>query len=116
MSVSEDVKARIEELLGQAPRFQRVNEQGQITDRGLRAAAVGWNAAAHSIAQIACESSPRSAYLAQIDKLLARDYGFMIGHQVESIAAVLKQLLIDLERGLLTNMERRVSAETFDDL
>ncbi len=116
MAVVEGVKARIYELIEQVPSFLHMNEVGQVANDQVFAACVGWVAATHSIVQTACESSPRSAYLAQVDKLQARDYGYMIGQQVQSIVAILKQLLVDMDRGLLVNMERRISAETFDDL
>lgn len=116
MVAADEVKTRILELIAQVPDFLRLNEHGQVANHHVLASCVGWIAAAFSIVQTACEASPRSAYLQQIAKLQERDRGYMIGEVVLSIVEVLKHLLVDMDRGLLVNMERQISAETFDDL
>ena len=81
-------------------------------------ACLGWIVATANIVKLACASDIDSSYLKQARVLqdTAPDRHYMMHHNVLAMVELLKHLRVDIDRGLLTTLERQVSAETYDDL
>jgi hypothetical protein len=114
MKSSDAISVRINELIAQAPTLYQASEHDQVTDGAAMGACQGWLVAATNIVELACASG--SSYFVGAKQLQARDLGYMIHHNVLAMVELLKQLRTDIDRGLLTTLERQVSAETYDDL
>jgi len=114
MPVEENVKYRINELISEAASLSRGNEHGQARSIDHTSNCKGWLAAAANAVSLACEDT-NSAYTSQFQKILDRDYGYMIPSAVGSASAILQALLIDIDRGLLSSVADMARAETFDN-
>ncbi|MEP7152504.1 MAG: hypothetical protein ABI856_12405 [Nitrospira sp.] len=90
------------------------NEYGQCTDEGQRQLCSAWLTAAHNAIHRIC-TDPETPYRKKVDKVVSRNHGLSIYTAVGEIAAVLRALLIDADRGLLASVADRARAETFDD-
>lgn len=112
------VTRRIDELLHQVSSVVRLGRTDQLVDSAAMAACVGWIAAATHIVKLACASDPESSYIRQAIQLQdsAPGRGWVMRHNVLALAEMLKHLKTDIAAGLLTTLERQVSAETYDDL
>jgi len=63
---------------------------------------------------LVCDSRD-SPYRLRADQIAIKKYGWAIPNGVGELAALLRNLLIDAEAGLLTSVADRARAETFDD-
>ena len=70
--------------------------------------------AAHNAVLLVCPTLP-SAYRQKADAIAARDYGYLIHEGVASLAAVLINLLRDVDAGAIASIADSARAETFDD-
>jgi hypothetical protein len=118
MKAAEAIKDRIDKLTAEVPSLMRVDEYDSLLDSQAKGACIGWIAAALHVVQIACASIPNSGYLTQANDLqkTADAKNYIVHHNVLAMVELLKQLKTDIEDGLLTTVERQVSAETYDDL
>lgn len=119
MRASADIEARMRELIDQAPALMRIDrEYDVLIDGEAVAACIGWISAASHLLEMICASMPNSSYLVQARRL--RDDRASMSQSahgiVRSLVALMRQLLVDVERGLLGSVERKVSSETYDDL
>jgi hypothetical protein len=106
MPGSEVVQQRIEGLISEA------NGLFVLRDRSLQKA---WLAAAQNAIQMVCPSSA-SPYRVQAQRIFDRPpTADLITDFVADIAAILRELRRDMECGLLTTVENRAIAVTFDD-
>jgi hypothetical protein len=118
MRVSETALARLDELLHQVRVVVRVDENDVLQDSTAKGACIGWIAAALNIVKLLLQSDPTSSYLTQAQQLqdTALQLNYLVHRNVLAMSELLKQLRIDVERGLLVTIERQISAETYDDL
>jgi len=109
---------RISELISTSSNVVREDQYGILRDSKTVGDCLGWISAAAQIVHIACREDSHSPYLAEALRIQERAPGKGISAAVEvrAMAALLQQLHTDIGGGLLVSLERRVSAETFDDL
>jgi len=119
MKSADEIKRRIQELVAQVPSLVgRVNDGDYLVDAQALGACLGWIAAAYHEVQLACSVMPDSAYVTHADEVrrVARQQGYTAHQSVFEFAELLKQLLVDIDRGLLASVEQQVSSVTYDDL
>lgn len=114
MTVEDRVVARIGELVREAERLGRGNEYGQVFNDRHKEECGGWITAALNAVQLVCPN-PENAYRKRAEALAARHAGYTVQTVVAELAFVLRNLLADLQAGLLTSITDRARAETFDD-
>jgi len=108
------ILARLRDLIRQADSLARTNEHGQATSEHHLAECRGWIAAARHAVKTASGGSD-SAYAESIEQLKPENFGYTMPSAVRAIAAMLRQLISDIDAGLLGSITDRARAETFDD-
>jgi hypothetical protein len=110
MRVSELIRAKADKLLTEAPRlYMRASEFD-----GMDARREAWVASARQLIELLTQN-PASPYRSQVQSTLINAIG-MADNRVDNIAAILRQLVIDVDDGLLNPMESKFKAsfsETF---
>ncbi len=114
MGIEEAVAKRLSMLIRDAKGLRVASVSGQCrSDQHLEECS-GWMAAALNVVQLACPS-PTNAYWKKAEEIASHDYGYMAPRGVGEFAELLKNLLLDIEAGLLTSIADRARAETFDN-
>jgi hypothetical protein len=114
MEIEAGVAKRLSTLVREAEDLRIPNEHGQVrSDKHLEQCS-GWMAAALNVVQQACPSQT-SAYWKKAEGIASREYGYTAQRGVGEFAELLKNLLLDVEAGLLTSIADRARAETFDN-
>lgn len=114
MPVYEEVKKRIIELIQEANVLSKEDQYGQILNKAQMPSCKGWIVSAINIISLSCEGST-SAYLRLSSEIAAKDYGYTIHRQVGELSAILKNLLIDIDKGLVSSIFFQAHAIAFDD-
>lgn len=114
----DDVRNRIEYLLARISQVVRVDGNGQLVNAEAKAACSGWIAAAVNVINVACAGDHNSAYVRQALDLQtsALRLNYIMHQNVLALGEILRYLIIDIDSGFLVSLERRISAETYDDL
>jgi hypothetical protein len=106
MPGSKAVKERIEQLISEAPQIAAGNDLHRQR---------AWVVAAQHAVQLVCPSSG-SPYYARSQQIVSQsNQPFVTSSSVSGMAAMLARLLEEIEGGLLTTIESRAIAVTFDD-
>lgn len=113
MAIEDNLKARIESLIKEGRILSLSDDNGYVDDELLQRCS-GWVTAAHNAVHNACPD-PNTPYRQKAAMLALADTGYFIHRAVGQLAAVLKNLLIDAEAGLLASVADRAKAEAFDD-
>jgi hypothetical protein len=100
------VKERIEQLIAKAP--EAVNKQNGV-------GCVGWLTAAQNAVQLVCPSSTNPYYVQAQQLLVGARAPHSAGLSVMKMVPLLERLLEEIEGGLLSSIENRAIAVTFDD-
>ena len=114
MSMEEDIRTRLQQLLGESSHLSQGNENGQCTDPVQMQACSAWLTAAQNLVHLICTDS-NAPYRSKADRVALGDHGYMIHEGVGELAAVLTALQNDADLGLLASVADRARAETFDD-
>ena len=114
MSMEEDIRTRLQQLLGESSHLSHGNENGQCTDPVQMQACSAWLTAAQNLVHLICTDS-NAPYRSKADRVALGDHGYMIHEGVGELAAVLTALQNDADLGLLASVADRARAETFDD-
>lgn len=114
MGIEEAVARRLAVLVGEAKDLRIGSENGQVRSDEHLEQCSGWMAAALNVVQQACPS-PTSAYWKKAEKIASKEYGYIAQRGVGELAELLKNLLLDIEAGLLTSIADRARAETFEN-
>ncbi|MFZ2525094.1 MAG: hypothetical protein WAW87_07240 [Candidatus Ferrigenium altingense] len=114
MSVEEELRARISQLLDESISLAKGNEYGQCVEEGQQQRCSAWLTAAQNAVHLACPSI-QAPYRAKADKVATSNCGFTIHTAVGELAAILRNLLVDADAGLLASVADRARAETYDD-
>lgn len=114
MPVENAIVNRISQLVRDAEGLGRGNAYGQVLNEQHMYACAGWIAAALNAVQVVCPR-PENAYRRLAENIAARHVGLDAQSHVAELASLLKNLLIDLDAGLMASITDRVRAETFDD-
>jgi len=114
--LSERILKRIDDLISTRPAAHAPLEQ-QLVDGAQRAACVAWLASVGNLIDHLLPD-PESSYrvLARTRQAAAVRGPYFVHEQVAQMLNALEQIKLDVAAGLLTNLEARVSGETFDDL
>jgi hypothetical protein len=105
MPGSEAVKKRMEELIAQSPELSQsnTNPHGQMA----------WLIAAQNALRLVCPSEANPYHVHT--KSVVNDRMGRLEYKVSQVSALLRRLLEDIDRGLLTSIENHAIALTFDD-
>jgi hypothetical protein len=114
MTIEQALATRMASLLEDAGHLRRGNEHGQVRSDEHLEECGGWIAAALNVVQIACPNEG-NAYRKRAEAIAARPIGYTVQQEVGEFSALLKNLVRDIEAGLLTSIADRARAETFDD-
>ena len=114
MSIEESVASRLEELVAEAPALSQGSEYGQVLSDAQAQKCRGWLAAAVNIVQVILPN-PEEGYRKSVEKIAEMDRGYMINAAVGDVAAILMNLIKDIQSGLLSSMADHVRAGVFDD-
>lgn len=117
MTVEARVRSRIAELAQTGRQLQVGSEYGQVRDQAHAAECRGWITAVENAVALACPS-PSNRYRAGVERLATGNtaQGYAVNEAVGEIAAVLRQLISDIDGGLITSVVDQARAETLDDL
>lgn len=114
MAVEDAVKKRIEQLLEQSSHLTLAGNDGCAVDDRQRQECSAWMASAQNAFYLVCDSQ-HAPYRMRADQVVNKQHGWRINSAVGELAALLRNLLIDAEAGLLTSVADRARAEAFDD-
>lgn len=118
MNSPDTIRLRIDQLLSEVHSIVRVDSSDCLVDSVAVGACSGWIAAAVNIVKIACSSDPQSAYVRHAEMLQTKGNKseYLIHRDVLGLAGLLRQLRADVDLGLLNALDRRISAEAYDEL
>ena len=115
MAVEDAVKKRIEQLLEESNRLVVGDDsEGCAVDERQCHECSAWLASAQNAVHMVCDSL-QTPYRIRADRIVNKEYGWVINNAVGEFAALLRNLLADAEAGLLSSVADRARAETFDD-
>jgi hypothetical protein len=116
MSIGDDLRVRLNEIVQQGERLSVGNEHGQIKSDQHVAECRGWLAAAKNAVDLIC--SPDNSYFEASSRIVEKsaNQGFLLHTSVGDLNAVLTNLIVDVDRGLIGSIIRQAQAEAFDDL
>jgi hypothetical protein len=114
VAVEDNVIVRIKQLIAEGEKLSVANQVGQTTSRQQSHECSAWLAAAQNSIHLIC-ASPEAPYRANADRIVAKTHGLLISSHVGELAALLRNLLIDTDAGLLASVADQARAETFDD-
>lgn len=114
MSIEDTVKERVVELLQHSSRLTVGDEHGGTVDDRQRQQCSAWLASAQNAVHLICDS-PQTPYRIRADKIADKEHGWAIHNAVGEFAALLQNLLVDAEAGLLTSVADQARAVAFDD-
>ena len=114
MSIEEDLRARIAQLLNESASLSIGNQYGQCDDERQRHLCSAWLTAAQNAVHLACQN-PQAHYRQKADRVASGNHGFRIHAAVGELASVLRTFLEDADAGLLASVADRARAELFDD-
>jgi len=114
MSVEDAVKKRVEQLLQESSSLVPGDEAGCALSDNQCQQCSAWLASAQNAVHLICDS-PQTPYRVRSDRIVNKEHGWLVNTAVGEFAALLKNLLVDAEAGLLTSVADRARAEAFDD-
>jgi hypothetical protein len=116
MAIEDAIKTRIVHLLGESKYLVRsdIDSDGAAFDTEQCQDCLAWLASAQNVVHLICDSS-EAPYRMRADKIADKEHGWLINSAVGKLAALLKNLLLDAEAGLIASVADRARAETFDD-
>lgn len=114
MSIEDAIKKRVLELLEESSRLNIGDENGAAFDERQCQECSAWLASAQNAIHLICDY-PQTPYRIRADKIANKEHGWVIHNAVGEFAALLRNLLLDAEAGLLTSVADQARAETFDD-
>ena len=117
MCIQKSVAERLNELVVEASVLSQYDEDDDCDTRRWEAHAQkcrGWLAAALNIVQVVLPDS-NASYRNSVEKIAEADHGNAIDNAVGEVAAILENLIKDIQVGLLSSVADHVRAEVFDD-
>src|SRR6266481_4623098 len=117
MAVEQKIRDRILSLIQDGEHLAPGNSHDQARGQARASARIGWIGAANHVIALVC-SSPTHPYREAGERITKHWHGFsnITNRGVDDLTALLKQLLVDVDQGLLTSVADQARAETFDDL
>lgn len=109
MKIDERIRAKVEKLLAEAPQlYMRAPEFD-----GMYPRREAWVASANQLVELLA-TNPTSPYRSQVRSALINAIG-VADNRVDNISAILRQLVSDVEDGLLDPIESQVRGVVFGD-
>ncbi len=109
MKITERIRTKVKKLLAEAPQlYMRASEFD-----GMYARREAWVASACQLVQLLAPN-PVSPYRTQVSSTLINHIG-MADNRVDNIAAILHQLVLDVDDGLLDPIESQARSVVFGD-
>jgi len=115
MPIEEKLRNRIVSLIQTGVPLSRGDAYDQVADQAQASACIGWIGAADNAIALACPS-PKAPYRKMAGTVIEQYTGFSVNKGVSALAALLRELLADIDQGLLTSVADQARAETYDDL
>jgi hypothetical protein len=115
MAIEQKIRDRILALVQDGDRLAIGDDNDQALNRAQVNACIGWIGAANHILALVC-SSPTHPYREVAERTTENSLGFNANRGVGELTALLKQVLVDVDHGLLSSVANQARAETFDDL
>jgi hypothetical protein len=113
--VEQKIRDRIVALVQDGDQIAIDDTHDQARNQARANACIGWIAAANHIIALVCPS-PTHPYREASERTTKQWYGFSANRGVGELTSLLKQLLIDIDQGMLTSVADQARAETLDDL
>jgi hypothetical protein len=110
--IEENIRAKISELIREAGPL--TSGGGIARDISHIAACEGWIVQAHNVVILAVPIRD-NPYRARVDRLVEHGGSGGIVRVVASVAEILRALLPDIDRGLLSDFGNKIRAEAFDE-
>jgi hypothetical protein len=101
--LSNHIKEHIQELVSEAPEVSKQDFHAYLA----------WATSAERAVHVVCPSKT-DPYRAQIERIVG-DRAAPLSFKIPQMVALLTRLLQEIDRGLLTTIENRAIAVTFDD-
>jgi len=114
MTVNEKITEKITNLISSGKQLRMGNQHDQVTGHDHLNECKGWLTSANNIVHLII-NNPSNPYRADVDKICSNDGGYSINRYVGMVCAILKNLLEDINSGLLTSIEIKTRALIFDD-
>lgn len=114
MSIEDAVKKRVAQLLQESSHLVAGDENGCAVDDQQCQQCSAWLASAQNAVHLICDT-PQTPYRVRADRIVNKEHGWLINNAVGEFAALLNNLLLDTEAGLLTSVADHARAEAFDD-
>lgn len=114
MSEKDAVQKRIKHLLEESDFLARGDEMGDVSGDEQWQACSGWLTSAQNLVHLIC-SEIKTPYLSHVDDIADRASQMRINFRVGEMAALLRNILSDINSGLLSSVADRARAEIFDD-
>lgn len=116
MTIEQNVRKRLEDLIALGQQLRMANQHGQVLSDAHYQKCVAWFAPVQNLMQIICPNL-NDSYRKTIDETAARSLksGLVIQNRVGEATDVLVYLLTDIDNGLLSSLVDSIRAETFDD-
>ncbi|GMR18208.1 MAG: hypothetical protein BMS9Abin33_0614 [Gammaproteobacteria bacterium] len=114
MEIEEKIKKRISSLLSSADILRHGNEYGQTKSDQHQQDCIGWLVAAQNIIHLLVENA-ENPYRTTSDRICDQEAGLCVHDSVGELSVILKNLVDDIEAGLLVSVQDQAQAAVFDD-
>lgn len=114
MAIEDIIINRIKQLIDESTQLQGCDEYGNALTPQQCQECSAWLTSAHNAVHLICDS-PNSPYRVKADLISGGNQNWAINRAVGELAAILRNLLVDAEAGLLASVADQARAETFDD-
>jgi hypothetical protein len=111
MAVEQKIRGRVLSLIHEGEQLSPGDRHDQARNQGHANACIGWIGAANHVIALACPS-PKHPYREAGERITTHSHGFSANRGVGE----LKQLIVDIDQGMLASVADQARAETFDDL
>jgi len=114
MEIDKKVREKFEELIISGNKLKNGNEFGRQLTLDHAQKCVGWLASAQNIVHLVIGNND-NPYKKSVDKICDKTRGTLIPISVGEVTVILKELLQDIDQGLLASIEDQTRASVFDD-
>jgi hypothetical protein len=114
MDINQKIETRLQDLISQGGSLSHGDRDGVAHDDVHMQRCAGWIGAARNITQLILPDE-KAIYRKHIEEIAIKEHGWTINQAVGQITELLKNLLIDMQGGLLSSIVNQTRAEVFDD-
>ena len=114
MPIEDAVRSRVVQLIQEGKTLAQADPSGRLISQEQAHQCSAWLVAAQNAVHQICEIT-NSPYRVKVDLIAGGSYGYAVYLGVGEMSAVLANLLVDADAGMLSSMADQARAETFDD-